>query len=218
MRRLVAAVMACLVVSGVPAAAGPAHSRRTAQGAARAPSCTHAVGRTLSADAAAVVYEVPEAVAIFGCVVGKHRSYFLGPPPFGTPDGAAGVELPTLAGPIVAYGHDKIGESFKEWLVMVRDLRTGRVLRRLPTGTPVNPRPSVTGIGVITSLAVKANGAVAWIVQTTEENGSYQVHAVDGSGARLLASGADVAPASLALAASTLYWTQGGRPFSASLN
>jgi hypothetical protein len=165
-----------------------------------------------------VVYEVPEAGSIFGCVVGKHRSYFLGPPPFGTSSGAGGVYLPTLSGPIVAYEHADIRETVKQWLVVVRDLRSGRFLRRLPTGTALKPEPSVAGIGPITSLAVKSDGAVAWIVQTDEENGSYQVHAVDRSGARLLATGTDVAPASLALAGSTLYWTQRGRPFSASLN
>jgi hypothetical protein len=72
----------------------------------------------------------------------------------------------------------------------------------------------VTGIGPITSLVVKPDAAVAWIVNTDEENGGYQVHAADKTGPRVLATGADIAPGSLALAGSTLYWTQGGRPFS----
>jgi hypothetical protein len=38
------------------------------------------------------------------------------------------------------------------------------------------------------------------------------------NGIRTLASGPTVAPSSLALAGSTLYWTQEGKPFSAVLN
>ena len=45
----------------------------------------------------------------------------------------------------------------------------------------------------------------------------YDLYALDSSGERLLASGTELAPSSLALAGSTLYWTQGGRPFSAGL-
>jgi len=45
----------------------------------------------------------------------------------------------------------------------------------------------------------------------------YEVRAVDKTGSRLLASGGDIDPTSLALAGSTLYWTQGSLPFSAQL-
>jgi len=38
------------------------------------------------------------------------------------------------------------------------------------------------------------------------------------AGTRLLASGFDVSPSSLALAGSTIYWTQGGKPESSTLN
>ena len=62
------------------------------------------------------------------------------------------------------------------------------------------------------------DGSVAWIVETNEEEGEYQVHAVDKSGSRVLASNPDIDPTSLALAGSTLYWTQGGQPATASLN
>jgi hypothetical protein len=46
----------------------------------------------------------------------------------------------------------------------------------------------------------------------------YDVRAVDAAGDRLLADGNNIAPNSLALAGSTLYWTQGGAPQSASLS
>jgi len=74
------------------------------------------------------------------------------------------------------------------------------------------------GIGLAVAIVVKRDGSVAWIVETGEEEGRYQVHAVDRSGSRVLASSPDIDPSSLALAGSTLYWTQGGQPATASLN
>ncbi len=99
----------------------------------------------------------------------------------------------------------------------MRNLRTGRLIRKLPTGTPMTPRPSWIGIGPTTAIVVKSDGAVAWIVETDFPT-EYQVHTVDKSGNRVLASGTDIDPSSLALAGNTLYWTQGGQPFSAPLD
>lgn len=48
--------------------------------------------------------------------------------------------------------------------------------------------------------------------------GEYQVHIADQSGGRILASGTDIASDSLALAGSTVYWTQNGQPYAAPLN
>lgn len=113
------------------------------------------------------------------------------------------------------------------WLVVVRNLATGKVAHRVPSGTPAHPEPPRTeqggtftdlGIGPIESLVVKKDGAVAWIVQASRENGTYQVHALDMTSERVLAVGPEVEPHSLALAGSTLYWTQDGKPMSAGLN
>jgi hypothetical protein len=109
--------------------------------------------------------------------------------------------------------------GFQEWKVVVENLRTGRVLHKVPTGTS---SPGAVGIGPVVSLVVKSDGAVAWIVENEiparHVPAEYEVHAVDKTGNRLLASGSDIDPHSLALAGSTLYWTQGGKPMSAPLN
>ncbi len=154
---------------------------------------------------------------IHGCAYG-HKSYLLGAAVEecnGVPCG--GVRREVLAGPLVAYEEGSGGEAANTYLVVVRNLRTGRVIRKLPTGTPVTPRPSWIGIGPTTAIVAKNDGAVAWIVETGFPT-EYQVHAIDKSGSRVLASGSDVDPSSLALAGSTLYWTQGSQPFSAPLN
>ena len=71
-------------------------------------------------------------------------------------------------------------------------------------------------------MVVKSDGAVAWIAENEigPPHGppEYEVNAVDKTGNRTLAAGTDIAPSSLALAGSTLYWTQGGKPMSAPLN
>jgi hypothetical protein len=59
---------------------------------------------------------------------------------------------------------------------------------------------------------------VAWITDTVQSENRYQVRALDETGERTLAVGSSIGPNSLALADSTLYWTQGGKPGSAVLN
>ncbi len=65
-------------------------------------------------------------------------------------------------------------------------------------------------------MAVKSDGSIAWIggLGTIPVRGVY---VLDKSGQRMLASGPDIDPHSLALVGSTLYWTRGGQPFSAPL-
>jgi hypothetical protein len=155
---------------------------------------------------------------VYGCTNFNRHRYALGPVSSGGSAGGAAVAHETLAGPIAAYGHVVMRGSIGEWTVVVRDLRNGRVLRREPTGVAVKPEPFSVGIGSAVAIVVKSDGSVAWIVETRQENGEYQVHAVDRTGSRILAVGADVAPSSLALAGSTLYWTQGSKPVSAALD
>jgi hypothetical protein len=168
---------------------------------------------------------------VYGCAYGHRGAYSLG--------AAAhlesskymetfygGVAREVLAGPLVAYEvvANQYGCGFCHWGVVVRDLRTGRTLRDEPTGTPVNPALQENfGVGPTTAIVIKADDSVAWIADARAaggrpSEGGYQVHAADQTGSRLLASGEDIDPHSLALAGSTLYWTQGGKPFSAPLN
>jgi hypothetical protein len=133
-----------------------------------------------------------------------------------------------LAGTVAVYEEYFTGMEVGEWRVVARDLRNGRLIRRIPTGAPVKPRPRNVGVGPVTGLVAKNNGSVAWIVRdydrstfpTTSEPGGvpyYDVYASDKTGTRLLAQGSNVTPSSLAFAGSTVYWTQGGQPASATL-
>jgi len=174
----------------------------------------------IAADTQAIIYKTPESeerlLNIVACAYG-HRPYVLGGKAESGPGGTFGIEGETLAGPIVAYeesidltgGHDKN-------VIVVRDLRTGRVIHKVPTAE--TRFPGDVGNGGATQLVVKSDGAIAWIVKTANEPTTTEVHAVDKTGSRLLASGGDIDPSSLALAGSTLYWTEAGKPMSAVLN
>jgi hypothetical protein len=131
----------------------------------------------------------------------------------------------TLAGTMVAYEQTEAdeqpeGEGTSTWSVLVRDLRTGRWVHRAFTGTARQAR--FHGVGPVVGLVVKTDGSVAWIAEVAGLPGraptEYEVHAVDKSGSRVLASGTEIAPKSLALSGSTLRWTAGGKLFSAPLD
>jgi hypothetical protein len=218
MKRLgiASAIVLAACLASTQYAAGATRSTRS--------SCAPAGSRVLAADAQVMIYSKIEVIAphheegtaIHGCAYG-HRSYLVGTLPNCPGAGpCGGPEHEVLAGPLVAYEEGGGGKVVNIYQVVVRNLRTGRVIRELPTGTP-SPRPGWVGIGPTTGIVVKSDGAVAWIVETGFPT-TYQVHAVDSNGSRVLASGSDIDPSSLALADETIYWTAGSTAMSAPLN
>jgi hypothetical protein len=202
-------------------------------GAARHPaqavSCAVRPSRVIVADAQAEVYRVPDGLGhlvVYACAYG-HRLSRLGfsPDCGASSSGCAGVEHPVLTGPVVAYESFSIieqrfppGEGKRTFLVVVRDLRSGRVLRQVPTGS--STKPARVGIGPVSALVLKSDGAVGWIAanEAGASSGKYEVHAADATGARLLASGPGIEPGSLALGGSTLFWARSGQAASSLLN
>jgi hypothetical protein len=174
-------------------------------------------------DRTAVVYEglnSEKLYEVLGCVHGGRRAYALGRKLQGSEMGGGGVAEEVLAGPMVAYEKSSFSTSvfssgFSRVWVFVRDLRTGRILHELPTGTA--DRPGDVGKGRTSAIVVKADGAVAWI-NPIEAPVSWEIHAVDGSGSRVLASGAGIDPYSLRLKNSTLSWVQNGKTEFATLH
>jgi hypothetical protein len=183
-------------------------------------SCAPVHSRLIVADARAKVFEAPEPgpikkLGIYGCAYGR-SSYFIGPLPYGSSGGSGGVAHEILAGPMVAFEEYSSGgylSGTEEWHVVVRNLRNGRLLHRVPTGTPTSQNPGLIGAGFTSTIVVKTDGAVAWIVEKPIEGGTnYEVHALNKMGSpNVLAFGTNIGPASLALAGSDLYWTQGGQ-------
>ena len=181
-----------------------------------------------SCDAQAEIYvapgnaALPEFLDFIGCAYGRTRSYVLGIPPVGGPTGSVAALMFTLAGSVVAF--EKVDDtelhpgSREEDELVVRDLRGGKTLHRLPTGTSTTPpEHGDVGIGGATAIVLKSDGAVAWIVAVRGTNTEYQIHVADATGSRVVAASTEIAPASLALAGSTLYWSQQGKAMSSTV-
>jgi hypothetical protein len=215
-------ILICLSASTVLSAASSGHKTRA--------KCKPGHSHLLAVDTQAQVYKLVNKAGpyleAFGCVYGG-RPYLLGGLPENRlgPGAGGGLRHVILTGTISAYADYSFGEvGWARWLVVVRNLRTGQTLHRVPTGNleEPNPNPYSAGIGPALAIVVKNDGSVAWIAEDfyLSENKPtyYQIHAIDKTGSRVLAEGTDIAPRSLALAGGTLYWTQGGRAMSAPLS
>jgi hypothetical protein len=246
MRRLAITMIPVLALLVVPGGAGAARARH-ALPAKCAPS-----SRTLLADAQAQVYSTPEdsdgVISLRACAYGQRRSFIVAGCNYEkSATVCADKSHVALVGTVVAYGDTftpagarENEESIDEWHVEVRDLRTGRLLHEVPTGTPLKPTPHHVGVGPIVGLVLKSDGSVAWIADDYERSSKlygvgapyFDVYATDKTGTRRLASGTNIDPSSLALSVgasgvnaksrtiegSTMYWTQGGKSEMAVLN
>jgi hypothetical protein len=218
---------------------------------------------TLLADSQGQVFDTPRdlggVISLRACAFGQHRLFFIeecniGEENIGPTKCIEYLHL-TLTGTFIAYEYAVVSPGrypeleqrpVNERYVVVRDLRTGRVLHKIPTGTPLTPKsPRIVGVGNVVALVLMGDGSVAWIAEDygrsvagppvgpEETRLSYfDVYACDKSGTRLLASGTNVDPSSLALSVGgtrisgypssvpgkTVYWTQGGQTAAASLN
>jgi hypothetical protein len=219
MRVVIAVVLTTLLVGVSTAAAHPHH---------KAPfKCPPENKGVIVADAQAVVYNAGTVLyeegrpeegprEIFGCAYGSRRSYHFGPTSYGSATSGSGGTSPIkLAGPIVAYAVDQsniLGEH-EIHEIWVRNLRTGKLIHRMPNGSPT--KSGNIGLGDTAAIVVKSDGSVGWIVTTSD---GPQVRSVDKTGSHLLDASPEIDLSSLALAGSWLYWTQGGKPMSAMLD
>jgi hypothetical protein len=141
--------------------------------------------------------------------------------PLGTDDcfNSIEVELTRFSRRLLAVDLLSCGPGGSVSTIDVRRTRDGRRIRRVRTvpAPPFMPDAFMR----LTDLVLRGDGALAWIVEirdTAAASPRYQVRAsLRGTGSTLLTEGADIASGSLALAGSTLYWTQAGAPQSASL-
>ena len=145
--------------------------------------------------------------------------------PIGVDDcfNASGVELTRFAGKLLGIDYSTCTPGGTTASIVVRRTRTGRRLRRVDPAPDIALRTdgAVLTVVDVTDLVVRADGALAWIVRVDNPASGpagYQVRSSSkGTGDQMEAQGDDIAPRSLALAGSTLYWTQGGAARSAAL-
>jgi hypothetical protein len=198
----------CLLLLGMGAAG-------SAAAPARAAGCRTA-GRTIDAGPGGrVFYRLtgnPDRVYL--CSYGTGRRT-----PIGWDDcfNAAEVQLTRFSRRFLAADTFSCGPGGTASTLYLRRTRDGRRVRRVAAAAP-----SVPGsLADVTDLVLRGDGTMAWIVELRDSPAAsprYELRS-SGSGASssVLAQGVDIAPGSLALAGSTLYWTQAGAPQSAPL-
>lgn len=201
---------------------------------ARSRPCPYHRSRLLKADRLGQVYvgeilhgEGAGETAVFWCTYSHRRSYELGQLPSGSSSGANGIALLKLSGPMVAFDEfssvnalPPAERGFRRDLVVVRDLRTGRTLHRIPSGVPESGEVGV-GVGYVARLVLKDDGAAAWTAydeeRSTVGHDFIDVEVVDASGTRLVESGFTIDPRSLRLTGSKLTWLEGSESRSTTL-
>lgn len=183
--------------------------------AAAAPreACFPSGARTLEASTRARVFSLRRrggARPVFACLYATGRRVRLGDRVECAGQAARDVHLAgRFVGFIAEFCPTPGGSGTSLGLV---DLRRGPV--RLVSGL------FAFGAGV-TDFVLRANGSAAWIEQPevgAPASAPLRVVKRDAGGRTLLASGTDIDSSSLALAGSTVYWTQGGVPLAAVLN
>jgi hypothetical protein len=221
--------------------ASAAASTAAAPNTAHRVRCSPAHAKVIARNAHAVVFKanVPtysdhreplEPIPVYiGCVFGSARSFTLGVAYNANTCSSTScdttIDRITLSGRMVAFVRSSETEAnvfgyegSAEWVLVVRSLRTGRTVHSVPTGTDGLSRPGYVGTGDAVAIVLKADGAVVWITDTNRERNRYELHALDTSGNRVLAEGSDIDRHSLALSGSTVYWRQGGKRMSATLD
>jgi hypothetical protein len=173
--------------------------------------CDSVRDHAIAVDTRAEVYRAHG--TIYGCIFGR-RPTFIGAVPEPSGGNPSGVQRVALGGAMVAYVQYELQKYGGEqnWRVVVENLQGRRVVHRVPTapGKLLYEPPGQEGVGTPESLIVNPQGEAAWIV-------SSYVECVDSQGLRQLAESEAIATKSLAIAGSTVYWTQEGAPRSALL-
>jgi hypothetical protein len=201
--RLVVCVMA---VSGSAAAVSFA--------ATQSARCGDPSGRTLAHTRLGRVYVVGDSV--FGCATGGARPVRLGSNVVSP--GSAQLGPLALAGKIAAYGSRTLGVDTSSAEVIVRRLSDGRVLSVLEATDRQTGPESIESVG---SIAVRSDGAVAWIGSSQSivaHRRIIEVLELAGGSVRRLDQGSGIHARSLSLSGARLTWTHGSVRRSAMLS
>jgi hypothetical protein len=189
--------------------AGPPASADSARG-----SCRPAGSRTVFANRAVRVYRLGG--RYFGCLYSVRRGVRLrAPAPSAPGDRPPRFQTFRAAGNFLAYVYNDfaVDNTGDDWTLYIEsvDLRAGRFVHQARTARmPGCYADSV--LPNVSSLVLKANGAIAWIQHPCFPDSGF---AADRAGTRPLG---DADPRSMTLRGSTLNWTNGGIPETATLD
>lgn len=186
----------------------------TAQGEGTPSRCLSTGSRTLATTNLVRVYK--KNGKTFGCLYSVNRRLQIGT--YGSNVVATGGQRNVrVAGRFVAFEQFATGKDLALYTVKVFDLRARRPLIEVGTGKTPPIADFEAGIGPTRRLRLRPTGQVAWIAQdVTVSPPRYEVHEY-GRNDHVLASGADIEPASLGLIGNRLSWKQAGKRHHATL-
>jgi hypothetical protein len=186
--------------------------------AAQSTKCDARAGRTIASNRLVRVFTREkryhgrlQSLSTYACYRPSGRLASFGDAESGK-DGAS-IRLLTLAGRYVGYVLDT---GFVR-TVVTDDVASGKMVPR--DSAAYGQRNSDEQAPAVESLVLTAHGSVAWISAPGALGDGYEIHLAPAAAPVAIASsGPDIAPQSLALAASgVVYWTQGGGVRSAPL-
>jgi hypothetical protein len=199
---VILAVATVLLVNGI------------AQGEVTSSRCLSTGSRTLATTNLARIYK--KNGKTFGCLYSVNRRLQIGT--YGSNIVAMGGQRNVrVAGRFVAFEQFATGKDLALYTVKVYDLRTRRPVIEVGTGKTPPIADFEAGIGPTTRLRLRPTGQVAWIARDlTVSPPRYEVH-THGRNDHVLASGADIEPASLGLIGNRLSWKQAGKRYHTTL-
>jgi hypothetical protein len=199
-QRIAAAIVLAPLALAIGARAAPA-------------SCVPTAAKTLLKSGSARLYS--QGTQLYGCL-GSRRTR-LGALRGTVPFPATRIALYTLSSRFAGIDSADMGVDTFSSTVALFDLRSGA---RIATAAATTPERRAESFLTVASMVVDVKGTLAWIGQRSAigvTTPTFEVHALNASGNRLLASGAQIAPKSLRLHGETLTWQAGGQTRSATL-
>jgi len=194
-RKLALTGAATAILASLAAGASPAL-------AVSKPSCSAGSTLAISKSARVFVVKTGHVRRVYGCATGSGKARYFGRV------GGESVDTSVIAvtGPRVAYVLTSCSETGCQQTVLVYDLKKRKEVS-FSAAAPADVDQQVTDI------LLARDGTVAWIGEEQASGSAATARFVlartPGKPPATLASGLDIVPGSLALAGTTLYWTQG---------
>ncbi|MCW3047884.1 MAG: hypothetical protein JWO74_2168 [Solirubrobacterales bacterium] len=210
-RRVPARVMLVVWAAALATAAPQANGA----GAATRRACPPRHAKVIAASGQAVAFRI--GAAVYGCARGRRpvKLGYLHRPSDDLEPEYDNVRRVRVAGPYVAYEHEYGDPNSASYRIQVRDLRTRRYRRDLPTGNLTDPSRLAhgdSGVGPATRIVMTPRSSVAWIVRNIySPDVDYEVWKANDDKPMMLASGSDVDHRFLSIRRHQVRWRQGGR-------
>jgi hypothetical protein len=215
--RWLAAMLAIGAIGALGAAANPSAVAR--ERAPRAGRCKPAGSQPRVVGRAVRVYRLRRVLYACARATGYVRRLGVQAPDTECDPDLCNVHEVHVAGRFVAFASESGGRSGTHGRVVVVDMDARREVTDTPTVRAMDAalglcpgHPGLDGEGGTTDIALRADGAIAWIAfrDCAPDPSPFEVHARGPGGDRLLDAGFAIAPTSLGLGRTSVVWQNAG--------